>query len=231
METGSYEISVSRAGYLPYNQTVIICGNTSHPIRLATSQSVYGSKTYSGYGPDPVNTATGNFIYQKRDLTISGRGLSFSLERNYNSQDGGNHGPLGFGWRHSYQVAVTENADTSVTIRWGDGKTETWTPDGSGGYTAQYGVFDTLTKNGDGTFSLKKKDQTRYNFNGSGKLVSIVDKNDNTLALTYTGDNLTRITDTVGRTITFPMMPTTALPRSSTQLGERSNTPTTPMAT
>ena len=90
-----------------------------------------------------------------------------------------------------------------VTITWGDGHTETFTPDGSGGYTPQYGVFDTLVLNGDGTYSLTKRDRTVYKFNGSKRLASVIDKNGNRLTLTYGSGRLIRVTDTAGRQIEF----------------------------
>lgn len=201
--TNTYTISVSTGSYQSYYQSVYICGNKTQDIYLTKSSTVYGDDTQSGYSKDPVNTATGNYIYSRKDLEIPGPGIDFMFEPNYNSQAGSDpaatDGPLGYGWSHNYNVTLAVN--TSVTITWGDGKTETWTPDGSGGFTPQYGVFDTLTDNGDGTYTLKKKDLTKYNFDTSGRLSGIVDKNGNTITLTYTGSNLTQITDTAGRTI------------------------------
>jgi len=168
----------------------------------APASTVYGWQTNSAYSKDPVNTANGNYVYGRKDIEIPGRGFPFAFERTYNSLDDSD-GPLGFGWNHTYNSTLTVNGDSTVTIRHGDGKTQTWTPDGSGGYTPQSGVFDTLINNGDGTFTLRKKDQTRYNFNTSGMLSTVVDKNSNTLSLAYTGNNLTQITDTSGRNVTL----------------------------
>lgn len=202
LSCGLHKITIKVENYFPYSKIVDTSITSNLDIFLTKQETVYGLQTYSGFGSDPVNTALGNYIYSKKDLEIPGRGLSFVFERNYNSQDE-TDGPLGFGWNHSYNVRLTVNPDSTVTIRWGDGKTETWSPDSSGGYTPQYGVFDTLINNGDGTFTLKKKDLTRFNFDTSGRLSSIVDKNDNAVILTYTGNNLTQITDTVGRNIEF----------------------------
>src|SRR5439155_14116812 len=70
--------------------------------------------------------------------------------------------------------------------------------------TPQAGVFSTLTKNPDGTFTLTRKDQTRFVFSSAGKLSSIQDKNANAISLTYDGSgNLARVTDTVSRNLTF----------------------------
>ena len=49
--------------------------------------SLFGHSPHSGFNADPVNTATGNYIFERTDLTIPGRGLSFEFKRLYNSQD------------------------------------------------------------------------------------------------------------------------------------------------
>ena len=201
MSPGSYTVSVSVANFHPYYHTINICGDTTQDIFLTKPETVYGPNTPSGYSQDPVNTATGNYIYNKKDLEIPGTGLGFVFERHYNSQCE-QDGPLGFGWSHTYAATITVNPDSSVvTIQWGDGKTETWTPDGSDGFTPQYGVFDALIDNGDGTYTVKKRDLIRYNFDASGMLSSVVDKSGNTISMTYAGNDLVQITDTVGRNI------------------------------
>lgn len=205
LDPGAYTVSTSLAGYVPYSDTVNACGNTTSDILLTKTQTVFGPHSSSGYGPDPVNTATGNYIYQHTDLQMPGKGIPFGFERNYNSQpQSGSQtlldGPLGFGWNHTLNTAVALDAGGSVVVSWDDGHTETYTPNGSGGFTSQYGVFDTLTLSG-GSYTLTKKDLTQYRFNSSKQLSAIVDKNGNTISLTYTSGLLTQITDTAGRVI------------------------------
>ena len=187
--SGQYTVSVTSppSGYLAYNKTFTIIGATPLNIQLQTNPSTYGVATPSPMGGDPVNTATGNYVYSHIDLKLPGPGMAFTFERNYNSQ-GGADGPFGFGWNHSYDPNITVNGGY-VTIQWGDSKTDIYVPDGSGGLVAQpgLGIFDSLVANPDGTYTLRKKDQTTYSFDSSGHLISIVDKNNNTIALTYTG--------------------------------------------
>ena len=73
---------------------------------------------------------------------------------------------------------------------------------GAGGYFSQPGIYNVLTASG-GNYTLTTKEQQKYNFNSQGQLTSIVDKNNNTVSLAYTGNNLTTITNTVGRVISF----------------------------
>lgn len=200
---GAYVVSVNQNGYINYNRRVdLTFFDFSLKIFLTPPQALNGKDTLSGYSEDDVNTAIGNYTYSEKDLEINSRGLSFVLERNYNSQDSQN-GPFGFGWTHSYNAKLTVNGDTTVAICWGDGKIDTWTPDGSGGYTPQPGVFDILTNNGNGTYTVTEKDSTKYDFDSSGRLASVTDKNSNTIMLTYAGANLVVITDTVGRNNTL----------------------------
>lgn len=157
-------------------------------------------RQWIAYVAEPVNTATGNYTYNYQDLRIPGRGLSLTFHRFYNSLST-YQGPLGYGWTFNYGMNVREE-DGNALVMVEDGRVDKYVPDGSGGYTPPKGVYDVLTKSG-GTFTLKRKDQTRYNFNASGKLASIVDKNGNTITLGYTGSNLTSITDPTGRQLTL----------------------------
>jgi YD repeat-containing protein len=149
---------------------------------------------------EPVSTGNGNYVYQHTDFTIPGRGMPLVLQRSYNALDNYS-GPLGANWTHSYNVFAIQTA-MGVVIKWGDGHGETYTLSG-GVYIPQPGVFSSLVQNSDNALVLTQKNQTRYLFSTTGILTSIVDKNGNTIALTYRGGNLTQITDMVGRNLTL----------------------------
>ena len=162
----------------------------------------YGqSVNWNAYVAEPVNTATGNYTYQRTDLSIPTRSLPLSFSRSYNSAAPAN-GPLGYGWTFSYNVYITEsNLDNSATATYGDGRTVRFTWDGAE-YVPPAGTFSTLVKSG-GLFTLTEKDQTVYTFNASNKLATITDKNGNITSLNYTGINLTSVTAPDGRSLTF----------------------------
>lgn len=61
-------------------------------------------------------------------------------------------------------------------------------------------IFNSLIENNNGTYMVKKKDQT---VDMAGKLLSIIDKNGNTIILIYKGSHLTQSADTVGMLVTF----------------------------
>ena len=203
---GYYKIeSVTTAspGYVTYQKELMLCMTSiTHDINLTKKATVFGGDSYSGYSHDSVNTATGNFTYAESDLQIPGRGLSFVFERSYNSQDHSD-GPLGFGWTHNYNITLTVGAEDDVTVRWGDGKAETWVPKEGGGYEPMPGVFDKLIKLSNGKFRIRRKDLTIYDFSWANKLSKVVDENRNSLTFQYDGDNVTSVIDTVGRSIVF----------------------------
>ena len=147
---------------------------------------------------EPISTGNGNYFYSHTDLTIPGRGMPLVFQRAYNTLDS-YAGPLGANWTHTYNISLSVTT-SGAAVKWGDGHTETYTLS-SGVYVPQPAVFNTLTKNGDGTFALIRKDQAVFSFGTAGTLTSIRDKNGNAETFTYAGGNLTQITDTVGRNV------------------------------
>jgi RHS repeat-associated protein len=191
----------------------------------ANSLSIYvtgqalGNNPQQAFSKDPVNLATGNYTYNHVDLRIHGRGLPFEFKRFYNSKAAPSaNQPLGFGWTHSYNIFLSINSSNSAVIAFGDGHQETYATNGTGGYVSETGVFNNLTSSG-GAFTLATKDQQRYNFDSQGRLTSIADKNNNTVTLTYSGDNLTAITDTVDRAVSFTYDANNCLTNISDPLG------------
>ena len=172
----------------------------------APLDSSWGYNNYCGYEAEPVNTALGNYVYQHNDLSIPGKGMSFSFIRAYNSLDKYS-GPLGVGWTHNYNLSLTEIFDDPtyyVQVKQADGHTDYYTSDNGVNYYPSYGgLYDTLTKDG-GNYVITKKDQTTYLFDSNGKLTTVTDKNGNQIVCNYNVDeNLASITDTSGRTINF----------------------------
>jgi len=168
---------------------------------LADESTSYTLDGQTGVGGDPVNTATGNYVYQHRDLSIPGIGMPFSFERSYNSRDDRN-GPLGYNWTHNWNIHLDAATD-KVVVRWGDGRTQSWAPDGAGGFITQLGTFDTLVDDGSGGYTLKLRSKREYRFDSAGRLVSVSNRNGNRIQLAYEGGGLSQIIDSAGRTIIF----------------------------
>ncbi len=146
--------------------------------------------------------ATGNYIYQSQDLFIPGRGLPLAITRSYNSLDSYN-GSFGYGWTFNYNINLGVTGNGDVVVMREDGRRESYTLNPNGNYISPLGVYDTLTKNPDGTYTLNRKDQIKYNFTSQGKLNNVIDKNGNQINLAYSGNHLTKVVDASGRELIF----------------------------
>jgi len=161
-----------------------------------------GRDENAGSDKDPVNTAIGNFTHSETDLLITARGLPLSFTRFYNSRDD-YIGPLGKGWTHTYNSRLDYD-NNIITIKWHDGRVDKYADVGDGNYLPFYqDLYDSITHNPDGSWQVTKKDLSVYSFDETGRLITVSDKNNNTIALSYTeisDPNLvTGITDPVGR--------------------------------
>jgi RHS repeat-associated protein len=151
--------------------------------------------------PDPVAVASGAYHHQHTDLYIPGKGIPLEFTRHYNAHST-YVGSLGHRWVHNYAMEVDERSGNDAEVRYPSGRLVRFNYD-NGSYIPPAGIFDTLVKNGDDTWTLTTKRQVRYNFDTSGNLASIVDRNDNTTTLAYTSGRLTSVTDPGGRSLTF----------------------------
>ena len=171
------------------------------PSGIAPTLGSTGTPNPSATIAEPINTATGNYFYQQNDLQFPGRGLPLAFIRTYNSLNTAS-GPLGYGWTHAYGVLLTQYLDGSIVVVLGNGRQEFYDPGSDGSYQSRLpGVFNTLRKNDDGTFTLTAKNQFQHHFNAAGKLTRINDRNGNALTFSYDANgNLTTLVDTAGRT-------------------------------
>lgn len=192
---GQYTITLTVID--PYNRI----GTTTKTINVQAANN--GITASTSIGADPVVLSTGNYIQNRTDLRLTGKGFPFEFKRFYNSKfSDQTETPLGFGWTFNYNAHLRDTT-TAVLITQGDGSTWTFFPT-NGGYVGELGVFDTLTTNADGVWTLTDKSQTVTRFDGvSGQLLSITDKNLNTLTCTYVGGTLSAITNSAGRVVAF----------------------------
>ena len=210
-ETASGETpyhSYTPVGQRTYTVTLTVtdsAGDVSYPntMLVTVTGQALGPNTPQSKSDDPVNLATGNFLYDHTDLTIPGIGFPFTFQRFYNSKDTGNlDGPMGAYWSHSYATRIS-TSNGMVRVTFGDGRSEIYT-NSAGVYVSEPGIYNTLSTNTNGTFALTTKEQTRYNFDALGRLAAIVDKNSNTLSLLYGGSGaLAAATNSAGRVISF----------------------------
>jgi RHS repeat-associated protein len=189
-----------------YTITLIVKDSSQRPdtasIRVNVQASNVGVTPGIVIGADPVVLPTGNYVQNRVDLRLPGKGFPSEFRRFYNSQFTDQSGrPLGFGWSFSYNARLTDTG-TNVLVIQGDGSTWTFFPT-NGTYIGEPGVYDLLSRNADSTWTLTDKSQTATLFDTSGRLLSITDKNTNTLTCTYVAGFLDHIQDTAGRVIHF----------------------------
>uniref|UniRef100_UPI0040573D10 RHS repeat-associated core domain-containing protein n=1 Tax=Candidatus Electrothrix sp. TaxID=2170559 RepID=UPI0040573D10 len=180
---------------------------------------------------DPVNTAIGNFIQQEMDGAVAGPGDStIRLQRTYNSQavlwtpaSKRRYFPDGFdevvaeppqyfgkGWTSELGQYLLEidmaPAFEGVQILFADGHTANFKKTGDRYISDTPGNFNVITKEGD-EFVLRDTDcqcalETKR-FDSEGRLIALVDRNDNRINLIYDGDKLAAVENTAGRRINF----------------------------
>ena len=152
---------------------------------------------------DPINTATGAYVYQHRDIEITTKGLPLSFERTYNSNDRSD-GDLGRGWSHSWQVSANPLPGGDVVILRGDGRQDTFTLNADGSFSPPPGRHDTLSQNADSTYTLLTLDQTTYSFDQANRLASEVAENGQATTFAYDANRrLATITGPAGRMLAF----------------------------
>ena len=86
-------------------------------------RALLGRLMCAAFGGDPVNMATGNFIFARTDLEIGG-GIPIKFQRFYNTFDE-QVGSLGKGWRHPYDIKLIESKE-GITITFEDGHDEVY---------------------------------------------------------------------------------------------------------
>ncbi|RJP66679.1 MAG: hypothetical protein C4535_13035 [Comamonadaceae bacterium] len=218
--------------YNPTLGTGYIVGSTAPTFAQQSGQNSYqtangltAGTTYSG---DPVNMVTGNLIHSERDISIKGRGgLPIVFERWYNSKNP-KDGPLGFGWTHSFNHSIRfYGVEAGVAkLAWVDGtggeRFFSTTGHTSGNvavgaaFTAPAGVYATVQRLPSGQYAVTERSGMRYVFesvngtatdtNQKARLLSISDRNNNTLNLSYSaacGNQLCTVTDALSRSLTF----------------------------
>src|SRR5271165_6772842 len=146
-------------------------------------------------------------------------GPTLMLDLTYNSYDADGsrasiNTVLGYGWTHAYNEFLFSQRGSIFRFQ-GDGRIVEYSFVGNGTYQTSTGYFETLKQNSNGcSYNLTDNYQTQYCFqsipgtpfmvNGPvWRLTKITDRNNNVTTLTYIGGNLTSITDTYGRSLTF----------------------------
>jgi RHS repeat-associated protein len=193
-----------------------ICTNApgiyTTPIGGAVGDQMAGNPSTSlvqcEYGAYPVNCATGDFWHTFSDVSIPGRGLPLAVTRTYNSAMAADDSPFGYGWSSNITMSATVDGSGDVTIDQENGSTDTFAPDGSGGYTAPSSVLASLTQEPDGSYTFIRRQRESFVFSSTGRLLRESDRNGNTTTFAYNGsEQLVAEADPSGRTVAFTYGP------------------------
>ena len=128
--------------------------------------------------------------------------MNTSVDHVFNDQ-ATNTGAFGKRWTMStgHDVGLDLSNPNSIVFQGPTGYQQTYTANGSGGFTSPKGANTKFTKNGDGTYTIMVTDgsKLKYNFDAGGNLTSQVDANNNKLTYNYNADGtLSCITDARG---------------------------------
>ncbi|MBU1864220.1 MAG: Ig-like domain repeat protein [Candidatus Omnitrophica bacterium] len=142
-------------------------------------------------------------LIKETDIFWLSNGFDFSFSRAYDITDTTSESPLGWGWRHSYDIFLHSNEDASIFVYDGH-RGKVFYEYYNGTYRAPPWDHSSLKKNTDGTFTLIKKHGTVYCFGDNNKITSIADRNGNQMTFTYNGsDYLESVTTASEETFSF----------------------------
>ena len=163
-----------------------------------------GFKPWYYYIGGMVNAASGNLYHvPSTDITIGIRGFDKKMPiiRSYNSARANFVTDFGRGWIFNYGIYI-EEIGAIAKVNQPDGSVDEFTSTGGGNYSPPSGNHSKLVKYQD-HFKLFHVNGSYHYFNLSGKLIRVVDKNDNQINLSYTNGKITQISDDSGHYLTF----------------------------
>lgn len=117
---------------------------------------------------------------------VSIRNGSPSLANDFNLPDLTNDTAFGNGWTFTYETKIFEDSlSGSLTIRGADGAKEQYVKKSDGSFAHPRGIYSVLTKTETG-YTLREKNGTLHTFDLNGNLISITDRNNNQINISYT---------------------------------------------
>ncbi len=138
---------------------------------------------------------------------ISIRNGAPALSNDFNAPELENNTAFGNGWTFTYETKIFEDPQGGfITIRGADGAKERYIKKSDGYFASPRGIYSILTKTATG-YTLREKDGTIYTFDLNGNLVSIKDRNNNQISISYADiggiQRPQSATDASGRQIIF----------------------------
>jgi len=167
----------------PSNQ---YCNTSTHlcNINLNSSQASVAPNNQSTT-PDPINIFSGEDYFSSTDFSYGAEGPRLELFRKYRSFSAF-MGMFGYGWRTAFDINLTQDSSGNVTIYDEQGTQLNFAfMSNTDTYTANQGNFNSLVKNPDNTFTLSDKNGVKRVYDTTGRLIKMIDRNDNILSFVY----------------------------------------------
>ncbi len=150
-----------------------------------------------------ANSDTGNQHLSLPIVSAPSRGDSRIGTTLYHSSKDNTEGLFGMGWTSTYETHITYTAGSSAIIKMPDG-TEVPYTETLGTFTPPVGVFETLVKNSNSTWTLTFKSGSKFEFRTDGQLSEAKDRNGNATTVAYNSSNkLSSATSADGRVLAF----------------------------
>jgi RHS repeat-associated protein len=147
---------------------------------------------------DPVNMTSGTLTETYTDISLPGPGIPFQVVRTYNSRDT-TAGIMGPGWTIDLASSLAIDGSGNVTYESGDGQQVAFTKNGTN-YIAR---TDLVLKKVSTTYTMTTPDQRVFTYDSTGKLTQAKSRFGPATTFSYTGSDLTGVTDSAGRAITL----------------------------
>jgi YD repeat-containing protein len=179
-----------------------------HVIFIIAAVLILLPPTFAHASPHPflsthgVVFSTGNKHFSESDFSLSSSVQSIGFKRYYNSQ-GTATGPVGYGWStaiaHFSSLAVY---DDKIVLVEASGRRIRFISQGADTWVNETGKVCTITLTGS-VYELADYDGKTRLYNSSGKMTEERDRNNNSIVFSYSGDQLSGVTDAFGQQLTF----------------------------
>jgi RHS repeat-associated protein len=156
---------------------------------------------------DPINAITGEFWINETDVNVDGS-TPLQFTRNYGISKRNTLSDMGYGWNSNYAMSLKPSANTtldttsSITVSQENGSTIAFMKNAAGGYSTDLETRAKLVKEGT-SFALTRNNQSKFIFNSTGALTSIVEMNGDTKTLTYANGKLATVKNSKNQQLTF----------------------------
>lgn len=150
-----------------------------------------------------IDLIFGNYKTSLGITHIQNQTISTNITLSYNSANT-EPGPLGPKWHHNFEKTLVEHTGYIILMMHDGSYVMYYDKDLDGTFQArsESGIYAEIVKNGS-DYVLTYKNGMEYTFNSDGNLTGIKNRNNDTVLLTYAGDNLSSIIDQYGRTTTL----------------------------